>query len=264
MWNEAANDEDSIQLLSVASRIGHADVSSATIDPQSKPGYPAYFVVLPDREIILNLKFEHRLNGSQSFKRYILGFLRDCTRFCIWDEGNPDKLLGYSPTQEIEENTSYLPEFEYHLLRRQGNIEWLQAQSSNIRKVRRRAVVNPTISNHKTFLDSSFELMGLPVNNRLKAEIRFEYEFKTHLTLEKLNKVIDACSVEGDDSAWEDVGFVMAKASGKTHWVSGSYAREKTRLEPPRTQGGMIDTEALARLLSNGQLERLLAVALSS
>lgn len=261
-WNESESDEDEIQLLRMDAAIGDADVSVVTIDPTSLPGYPAYFVFLPDSGQVMNLRFEHRRNGSPAFQRYITAFLAGCSRHCVWDSKNSAKLLGYAEDGKTL-GEDYEPAFEYQLVRRQGNIDWIRGQVSNIRKIKRKATVRPVIEAHRSFLDDAFIMLGLKRNNRLKADINFEYEFKTHLTLDKLNKIIEHCSNGVDEEdAWNDVGFEMAKASGKTHWISGSYAREKDVLNVPRTEGGMHDTAALAAILGDGHLERLIASAL--
>ncbi len=258
-WNESENNEDSIQLLSVNTPIGQPDLSTVDIDPQTRPGYPAYFVVVPERDLMLNMRFEHRLNGSQGFKRYILGFMTECSSYCVWSKNDENKLLGYSGTGRLEKDAAYIPEFAYQLLRRAEDIQFLRRQVGNIRKVVRRAVVRPTIEEHKTFLDHALILLGLRPNNRLKADINFEYEFKTRLTEAKLNGIIENYEENEAGQHWPDVGFVMAKMSQKVHWLSGKYAKEKCRIDVSRNTGGLINAEALAATLGEGELERLIS-----
>lgn len=258
-WNESESKDDSIQLLSVNTPIGQPDLSTVDIDPQTRPGYPAYFVVMPEKELLLNMRFEHRLNGSQGFKRYISGFMRECSKYCVWSKKDENHLLGYSNDGPLEADSSYLPEFKYQLMRRSEDIHFLQRQVGNIRKVIRRALVRPTIEEHKTFLDHAWILLGLRPNNRLKAAINFEYEFKTRLTEEKLNGIIENYEENETDLPWADVGFVMAKKSQRVHWLSGKYSKEKCRIDVFRDTSGLIKTEALAATLGKGELERLIS-----
>ena len=65
---------------------------------------------------------------------------------------------------------------------------------------------------HKVFLDASFKLLGLPINNRLKAEIPFTYEFKTRLNEEKLAAIIKEYD-QHRDLAWDDWLHVLARKS---------------------------------------------------
>lgn len=261
-WNESENAEDEIQLLAVNAAIGHADISSVEIDKGSLPGYPAYFVFMPADGRLLNLRFEHRLNGTRALQRYIQGFMARESRFCMWDPKNADRLLGYSPDGN-KVAKGYEPKFEYQLVRRGGRIDWFRSQSASIRKVVRRAVVYPAVEEHRAFFDGAQRLLGLAPNRRLKAGINFQYEYKTHLDLPKLDQIIEGCAnPENAEDSWSDVGFEMARQSGKIHWLSGSYAREKASLRVAKTSGGMVDTEELAVLLGKGHLQRLLASVL--
>lgn len=263
MWNESDSKDDSIQLLSVDSAIGEADVSNVDIDPQASPGYPAYFVVMPERGLILNLRFEHRLNGSQPFRRYILGFMQESSDFCVWDEDDDTKLLGYCEDMaKWDADSAFLPLFRYQLVRRGGDTDWLRRQVTNIRKVIRRAIIYPKLPEHRPMYESAYGILGLTPNNRQSAGINFEYDFKVRLTPEKLEQIIAECAPGEVDDAWSDVGFVMAKQASKIHWLSGSYAREKSVLDVARTEGGMVDPESLANILGAGHLQRLLNEAL--
>lgn len=258
-WNESESKEDQIQLLSVDTPIGEPDLSTVDIDPQTRPGYPAYFLVLPERDLLLNMRFEHRLNGSQGFKRFIHGFMAECSKYCVWSKNDETRLLGYSDSGKMDKSGSFLPEFKYQLLRRAEDIQFLRRQVGNIRKVVRRALVQPAIEEHKTFLDHALILLGLQPNNRLKAAINFEYEFKTRLNDKKLEEIIDNYEENETELPWADVGFVMAKMSQKIHWLSGKYAKEKCRIDVSRDANGLIRTEALVATLADGELERLIS-----
>gem|GEM_PF-5402891 len=124
----------------------------------------------------------------------------------------------------------------------------IRANVANIRKIIRRASVSPRVEEEKAFLDSAFSLTGLPVNNRLRAEMPFQLEFKTKLTPDKLEQVI-AHYNETNDGAWNDVGFTMAGDSQKIHWLSGALAREKASINVARLESGMVDIESLAEYL---------------
>lgn len=259
MWNESANVDDTIQLLAVNSAIGNADVSAVEIDASSLPGYPSYFVVIPGEAQFLNLRFEHRLNGTKAFQQYVRGFMSREARYCRWSEDGLH-LLGYSP-DEGGPRQGYTPRFEYQLVRRAGRTSWFRDRVSDIRKIVRRTVIYPAIDEHRTFFDEAQRLLGMRPNRRLRAGINFQYEYKTHLDLGKLNAILEQCAQPALDDDWSDVGFEFAKQSGKIHWISGSYAREKEQLQVPRTEGGMVNTAELAVLLGQGHLARLLRSA---
>lgn len=248
-WNELAKVEEGVQVLQVNSKIGEADISAVEMDPLSLPGYPAYFCVDARRKKVLNFRFDQRLNGSRQFQQYMAGFLSGFSDWCVWNEADDEELLGYSDDDELEIAEGVVAKFATTLSRVSAEIDLFRDRCDEIRKMVRRAVVDPEIEAHKTFLDSAFKLAGLPVNNRLKADINFQYEFKTRLTPEKLEGVIAAFDDHAVGDTWSDVGFVFARESQKIYWMSGSVARDVVQIPVNRSDSGMIDIDSFVEYL---------------
>jgi hypothetical protein len=169
----------------------------------------------------------------------------------VWDADDEEILVGYSDddSDDPELVEGVIARFETGLVRVSSDEDHIRDHCLDIRKIVRRAVINPEVASHKAFLDSAFEVAGLPVNNRLKADINFQYEFKTRLTPEKLSGVI-ANYEENETESWNDVGFVFAREGQKIHWLSGAIAREKFQIDVDRADGGMIDVESLANYMT--------------
>jgi len=246
-WNELSSVEEGVQLISSQAAIGEAEVSTVAIDALSLPGYPAFFVLFPETGALLNLRFEQRLNGMQAFKRFMLGFMQESSKWCVW--ANDDKLRGYAEDGANVEG-DYLARFETMMSRRRSNLDWLRREVGNVRKIIHRKLIRPVVEEHRSFLDMSFSLLGLSPNKRLRADIDFEYDFKIKLNEERLNKIIEEFDKKGLEDGWTDVGFVMAKDSSKKHWLSGSICREKFGIELKRMQSGMVDIDHLVEMLN--------------
>lgn len=246
-WNELPTVEEGVQILQVKSRIGAADISAVAMDAMSLPGYPAFFCIDTRRQRVVNIRFDQRLNGSRQFQKFVAGFLSSASPWCVWDADDEERLLGYSDDDgdDPEILDGAVARFATSMVRVNADENHIRENVNDIRKIIRRATVDPVVATHKTFLDSAFQLAGLPINNRLRAEINFQYEFKTRLTPEKLEAVI-AAHDRGVEDSWDDVGFVFARESQKIHWLSGAVARTKRQLEVERLEGGVIDVEALA------------------
>lgn len=257
-WNELEHVDEGVQVVEVASKIGDANISAVEVDAMNLPGYPAYFYIDAARGVVLNLRFEQRLNGSRQFQRFVLGFLTSCSPWCVWDEDDDERLLGYAPIDgDVVDGA--VPKFKTNLGRVAGRLDFVRENRENIRKVIRRANIDPKIEEHKSFLDLSYSILGMGPNNRLKAEIGFQYEFKMRFNEERLERVI-ARYEEGRDDPWDDVGFVMARDAQKIHWLSGSVARDKVRIDVGRLENGMIDMDDLVEFLNadaDGLVERL-------
>lgn len=247
-WNELEHSEEGVQVVAMQSQIGQADVSTVDVDALNLPGYPAYYYIDAVHEIIVNFRFDQRLNGSRQFQRFILGFLTSSSEWCVWNEDDDEELLGYADDEDIVDGVE--PAFSTHLARLAGRVDYIRENFDLIRKVIRRASVNPRIEEHKSFLDSAFGLLGMPVNNRLKAEIAFQYEFKTRFTPDKLDSVINEYNAHVD-SPWDDVGFTFARDSSKVHWLSGGIARDKSEIDIGRLESGMVDVEGLVAYLND-------------
>lgn len=249
-WNELPTVEEGVQILQVQSPIGAADISAVEVDALSLPGYPAFFCIDTRRYKVVNIRFDQRLNGSRQFQKFVTGFLASASPWCVWDEDDEEALLGYSDDDSDDPVMAEgaVAKFATGIVRLEAEENYIRENVNEIRKVIRRATVDPEVESHKRFLDSAFELAGLPVNNRLRAEIKFQYEFKTRLTPEKLDAMINAHEANPLDN-WDDVGFVFARESQKIHWLSGSIARRKRNVDVRRADGGMIDVESLATFI---------------
>lgn len=244
-WNEVPRLEDGMQVLSVNSKIGSASVSNVELDAMSLPGYPAYFVIDAANRKILNIRFDvNRLNGSRQLQQYIKGYIEGFSPWCLWDEDDPNKLLGYV-NDETGEILDLESRFSTRLARNSTNVEFIKRNVHKIRKVIRRVSASPMIEEEKKFIERAFSFLGWQPNNRLRAPLGFQYEFKTKVTPEKLENMLEKYSTEADDK-WSDVGFVMARESQKVHWLSGAIARRKIEVDVPETLPGVIDIDALS------------------
>ncbi|MFA6985226.1 MAG: hypothetical protein WC213_03360 [Arenimonas sp.] len=249
-WNELPRVDEGVQVLQVESQIGAAEISAVPVDALSLPGYPAFFCVDVRRHKVLNIRFDQRLNGSRQFQRFVSGFLTSFSESCVWNADDETELLGYSDEDgddpEIAEGA--VAKFATALVRVAGHTDHIRANCENIRKIVRRATIDPEVEAHKMFLDSAFQLAGMPINNRLRADIAFQYEFKTRLTPEKLDAVIGKHDENAEDT-WDDVGFTLARESQKIYWLSGSVARNKAQLDVARSENGMVNIDSLEEYL---------------
>lgn len=249
-WNEMATVEDGIQILSVGSRIGHAHVSNVNIDALSLPGYPAYYCIDTRNGLAINLRFEQRLNGSRQFQKFIWGFLQGYSSWCVWADDGLGELLGYSADGSAEYDESVEPDFSTCFVRVAGKIDYIRQNVASIRKVVRRANLSPQVEEEKSFIDKSFEILGLAKNNRLRSPIPYQYELKMRLTREKFEGVVDEFERGDANDSWNDTGFMLARQSQKIYWLSGSIARQKLGIDVIReAEGNLIDMDSLAEYL---------------
>jgi hypothetical protein len=252
-WNEVSGTDEGVQVVAANSIIGAANVSTTEIDALSVPGYPSFFVLIPGDETILNLRFSaNRLNGSQPFQRYVLGFMQEGAR---WVVRKNDVFVGYSPDGSRAKK-GYLPEFRTGLARRKTNLDWLRTNVGDVRKIVHRKLIKPVLEEHRDFLDRTFIMLGLKPNRRLKADIEFEYDFKIRLTEDKLEQIVEEFENRGAEDGWTDVGLIMARDSQKKHWLSGAMCREKLELPVRNASADMADIDSLVEVL-NGRLEEI-------
>jgi hypothetical protein len=179
--------------------------------------------------------------------------------FCVWDKNEEGRLLGYRETPNGKIAKGAVPDFATRLVSLPGRRDFLVGRCPDIRKVIRRASVSPQIEEQKTFLASAYALLGLKPNNRLRADVAFEYQFKIRLTEEKLKAIISEYEKTEEDT-WSDVGFTLARESSKVHWLSGAAARGKGQIDVMRTEGGMIDIDSLVNY-ANKNYTRLVAIS---
>lgn len=258
-WNELAHVEDGVQTVAMNSPIGHAEVAVMQLDPMSLPGYPAYFVLDPARNQVLNIRFEQRLNGSRQFQRFIQGYLGGFSDWCIWNNDR-SALRGYGNANRLTEGV--MPEFSTSLVRTAGDVDYIRTHVDDVRKVVRRANISPVIEEHRSFLASAFGFLGLRPNNRLRADVQFQYEFKTRLDAEKFGQIVAEYEKDPNDP-WNDVGFVLRRDAQRVHWISSAIARTRIRIDVGRTADGMINIDQLVAYLSENMREGFQALVLN-
>jgi len=257
-WNEVPSLEEGIQLLNVESAIGSAEVSGVAVNPRSLPGYPAYFVIMPSTGRLLNLRFEQRLNGTRGFARHIEGFLASASRYCVWDANDEARLVGYAKEGGVVAE-GFDPAFRYVIARRPGQMQYFRSRALEVRKLHRKMIIHPIEVEHRPMFEAAQRFLGMEPNARLRAAIRFTYSYKTRISQDRMNSILEFGFGDGvpfEDG--EDIGFTFAKEASKIHWVSGSYARSKVRINADRTPDGMVSLSSLADALAGGALERIL------
>lgn len=256
-WNELATADGGVQLVAADSKIGSPTVSAVELDGVSLPGYPAFFLIDTRQKLVLNIRFDQRLNGSRQLQRYLQEFLRSSSKWCKWDDDGTE-LLGYEYDGEVLDDVE--PIFRTSMRRVATSHDEIRARVNDIRKVIKRASVSPQVEQERPVIDTVFSVIGLPKNNRLRADIPFHIEMKAHLNIDKLDAIIEKYELDAGRNGWVDVGVTFAKESQKIHWLSGALAREKASIAVDRLESGMIDLDSLEEFLSlaaEGILETL-------
>lgn len=264
-WNETASSDGAIASLNLTGPVESADVETSEIPTGYVPGYPAYFWFPHEVGGFATIQINNRLNGRNNLDEFIRGFLRNHSKWVVigdQDEETGDEiLLGYSQTGLVENLDSARPYFKATQWRKNGNLDFIRNNRSEIRKMVRKDELNFThgenlalwqrIWRNITGGDTTPLLNG---THRLSLEVDYtpeENDLETiiHHWEESQHNVV---------GQYQDVGFKL-HGDQKTHWLSQSLASEVFVLDLVYSDGPLVDAELLLSQL-HGKRSQILAL----
>lgn len=249
-WNEESGAEGAIRTIGARAAIGHAVAEELPVDEFQVPGYPSYFYVLPGQNKIANLRFEQARNGNTQFKHYLTSFMSKLSNVVAFDADGIIEGYRDEATQTLYPNCEV--SFRTRVRRRNADLDAIRARHADVRRVIRRTYISPVVEQEKTVLNMLREKIGMAPNNRLKADIPIEYKLDLRTTPQQLDAMLTA-GMESDGE-WSDIGFVFARETQNTVWLSGAMRRDRLRAHVTRTIDGMIDVVSLMEAITERRL----------
>lgn len=258
LWNEVPSSDSTVASVSRTSRVGQPQIHGNPIAAGSIPGFPTYFLCLPNHDLVATLKHEDRVTGLSGFKNYLSTFQEMGTSIADVEFDRDDlsryEVRGYRLTDG--QVKSLHPRFELQLLRSGTQRAAILSKHAQIRKVIRVKEMDPTSRIDRTLYQRGLAWLGL-TNKPIAERFRVRQEFDVELSQEEVATVIDGV---GDDLEREknDVGFLV-RGEASTIWLSGSILGHQIRVDAVQ-EDGVFDAANLAELI-NRRRNAILAAA---
>lgn len=258
-WNEVPSTDQGVSSVMPDAPVGNSEIHTSKHPKGSIPGYPTYFLILPDANLLATVvrKGHGRTIGKTAMEYYVRQYMERYSRHVIFEaegEGTTGKsdytiagyaLNGEGPPQEL------VPRFRSVVHRQQSELERLRADRERIRRVISRNFLVENDQSDKAIWQGMLRRLGFR-QSQYNTECRYDYKVDATPTADDLEGIINRWteSSEADDGA--DVGFVMDGESSKVYWLRNALATSEATLSVAIDNGGHMDPRSLLTELERG------------
>lgn len=230
--------------------VGAVDVSLMDVPEGGIPGFPCFFLFIPEKSIVVTIRFEGQTHSGQpGLARYLNEFLSKFSSHVVLVETDDGATInGYAPTED-EKPQSVRPMYKTAQARVPGEIDWLRQNCTQIRKLVRKDHLTTGAPSHFTQLQTIWRWFGIanPAPPQSGA-IRFDFEIDCSVTEDQFIELVDFDAGEHDKN--KDIGFRMVGESGVVHWLSHSLVKQELDINVQRTDAGLVPANVLLQMLS--------------
>ncbi|MBV6786112.1 hypothetical protein KWH02_13105 [Xanthomonas campestris pv. uppalii] len=246
LWNEVPADAGAVASVPANAPVGGATALANPVAANSIPGFPTYFLFIPDDDLVAPLVYGDSVLGLQQFKYYAYNFLENSTSAVNFEELDDDvTILGYED-DDGEVHANLRPRFDIQLKRGGRQTEAIIQRATSIRSIIRVAEVNtiapPDRARFQKFLDF-FNLTAEPAAKK----VRIRQEIPVTVTQQQVREMIESL---GDDiiPKRNDLAFKFERDS-KPYWLSGGIPTGTYEV-PVNKAHGVFPADELARAFS--------------
>jgi hypothetical protein len=247
-WNELPSSQGKMAAVKGLDPVGEAEVNLTEIPDGSIPGYATYFWILPEKEMLATLQFQHSFNGRKHLEMYLKGFLcRYDENFVVTQESAIDStnILGYKNGSDSELRTNLYPQFNSLLYRKPGQLDFIRQNWHRVRQVIRKDTIKFSIEENRTLWQQLLKTVGVGSNNFPSDESeRFQFTLNYHPSEEDVNEMIRFWENQKQESKWDDIGFKLEREED-VRWLSHSMAKTEFPLDIIRNNDEIVDTQSL-------------------
>jgi len=252
LWNQTPTSNGKLATIKGDSKVGHADVSSSSIEEGAIPGFQTFFWIKPEKNKIISLRFENII-GSDEMIKYIKGALHKYSRYRVTETnrntGEVD-IKGYREFTE-DEIQKLAPKISIKASRKKFKSEDISKHYKNISKIVYKDCLSLQFEKEKKkgFFPQIFRTNDLENANR-----NFTYQCDYSFSKEKeVKDMIDEWEVK-DDEAWKDLGF-YDKSTRSTYFLSSAFVMNKDKAPIEYDSDGLIKPSKLAEFLQRNDIK---------
>lgn len=256
-WNETKGLDGKLASINGNVPVGQASIKTKKTGLNEILGYPSYFYIVPDENIIATITFGTSKNGRFNFKCLVKEFISKYTKFSIYEKNIQDQkndLKGYKDKSfPNSEPLNLRAMFDFNIIRSTHQIDKLISNYDQIRQV----VKHNKLSVADTVKQGWSSKLSLSIFDRQKpkidGEVKFTFEYPyTPENSKELKDFISDWEKNYTGSMWDNVGFKL-KGDSTTYWLNDMSARNKFDLSLNKNKENIIDATSLLT-----ELERLL------
>jgi len=258
-WNEVPSAEGAVTSISKNSKVGAPAVHKNPFDPNTIPGYPTYFWVLPDLKVIASVKSVGGASGMEAMQDYVKKFLLLKSQYVIdgLNEEGQYTVIGHTDRGDnIPQKVN--PRFHAATFKKKGRHAFLLENHARITKVVRVGRVAVDKALDQTMLQSFIQFLGGDSNKTKHItgtrKVRLELQYTPSEA--ELKSMIEADSADDESGRWEDLGFEIP-GEGAPVWLGRSRASDTFNVNLSDDGSGVFSVKELAEALAKQRAEML-------
>jgi len=236
LWNQVQGDGKSVSSLPADALVGEAKAEKSRVKRGYIPGFPTYFLVIPEKNAIGTLRVVDNVPGLDAFRRYCNLFLENSTRGVVTElQGGDVVIEGYRETKK-DVVQSLRPRFALQVKRDTSRAQYIRDNAEKVRKVVRvRTLDVAKNSGDFTAWQQFLKLVGLSSSHAGRSEMRVKNEVDVNNDEKAIIKLVDDNEhlVVAKEN---DFGFVFSGA-GEPHWLSSAICTTSVELDLVGTSG---------------------------
>lgn len=254
LWNQTPNDNGVIYGMNPTAPPGGTSMLTTDFgNTPAIPGAPSYIWFIPSKNVFATIRFAHSVQGKGNLDHYLNGFLQNKAPYRVVDE--EDKVIGYSSTGQVTENSSRLhPKFEAYGRKQEELESELLTNLFKITKIIKRETLRYTLEDDRNAFERVFSklLNNTPSFNQSRT-ITHELQFSP--TENELKQIIRNFGELGADSFIRNAGFVYK--DGRRIMLTGANVAFAHQFDISREENQMIPAERLLNLISGQRADLL-------
>lgn len=244
-WNETASLEG--QLASIVGNVpvGQAKVKTKGSGKNEIVGYPSYFYIMPNENILATITFGKTKNGAFNFKCLFKEFISKYTSFACYEkntETQTNELKGYKADKTSTDAPQNLrASFNFNIIRSSHQIDKLVTNHKEITKV---------VKHNKLSVTDTLKLgwsskLSISIFDKQKpktdGDVKFTFEYPyTPTNAKELKDIIQDWELNYTGSMWDNIGFKL-QGESKTIWLNDMNARNRFELYLNRNNQNVIE-----------------------
>ena len=163
-WNETPTTDGKVGSVDGTQPVGVAQVEQTELPSTSSiPGYPTYFWLLPQQNLLATVQFGDVRNGHQNLDRYFQGFLASYSKNVRYGEsgsGSDVHICGYAENAG-DEPAHLEPRFASGLHQNPSELDFLRSKRTHIRKIVRNQTLRNKADGHPALWKRMLVRLGI-------------------------------------------------------------------------------------------------------
>ncbi len=163
-WNESETADGQFAGVHGDEAAGNAAVDTSAIPKGTIAGFPTYFWLIPEHNLLATVRFENRVNGHMGMNKYLTGYLERFAQWVVVAKDTKDRLTcnikGYRDAHATQPAGDVRPCFLSLPVRKQGEIDLIKENRHKIRKVIRKDEYEGVLCRQRRWSGESLWILG--------------------------------------------------------------------------------------------------------